>query len=412
MPAVFLNILRMCLLALWVLLGGLAAAHAESTSEPVSSGVVEKLQDRVIELEKETAVLKAELGAKVDAQDKRIADGIGLHGAQVTMLSNQTSMLGNQTAELGNLIQKFAIGIAVLGLIGGFFAFKRAEQIAKEQSEKWFEDKEKELGKKISHLEERLADVKTHAESVISEMTKTRQGVDDHAAEVHERFDQAKEAMAKGEKTSPEVTHKIEQDAQELNQKPLSQWTVDDLFRSGVYSYMTGDYETALKRWDAVIDELANRKEPNLLVQLSDALFNKGITLDRLGRLQDAITVYNEVVQQFGARSESVLLERVAIALLNKGVSLGQLSRLREEIDVYDDVVQRFGARWEPSLLEEVANALVNKGASLAQLNRSQDAIAAYDEVVKRFGARSEPALLEAVEKARELKSVLEGQEK
>ena len=65
MPAFFHNRLLMLVLMLSMGLGFASSVYAETV--PASVEAVEKLQDRVIELEKETAVLKAELGTRIDA---------------------------------------------------------------------------------------------------------------------------------------------------------------------------------------------------------------------------------------------------------------------------------------------------------------------------------------------------------
>ena len=396
MPAVFLNILRMCLLALWVLLGGLAAVHAESVSEPVSSGTVEKLQDRVIELEKETAVLKAELGAKIEAQDSRIADGIGLHGAQVTMLSNQT-------AQLGNLIQWMAIGIAVVGLIGGLFAFHRAKQIAKEQSEKWFKDNEAKLREVINVLE-----IKAQTACAVIDGHEKR--VADRAGEVNHILDRFERGAAENKPASLQDKNTLETLAAAQEIKPRSQWTSDDFRLQALNFFAIQDYEAALKAFSAEVYLLDGSDHSDDEVKLVRAMVNKGVALGQLNRLKDEIAVYDEVAQRFGTRSEPELLERVARALFNKGVTLGQLKRLEEEIAVYDDVVQRFGTRSEPAFLESVAKVLLNKGITLGQLNRPEEEIAIYDDVVQRFGSRSEPELLERVAKALVYKGITLGQ--
>jgi len=402
MPAFFHNVLFMLVLTLGMGLGIAPAIHAEAV--PASAEAVEKLQDRVIELEKETAVLKAELGTRVDAQDNRIADGIGLHGAEVTKLSNQTSMLGVKVAVLGGLIAFVTIFAAIAGYFSFSQAAKNAVAAAKdeaiEESGKWFRENERELTDRISALGQQVEDVQKHAAETKLRMKQAEQDVDDHAAETRVRIEQAEAAMVKGEKPSAEVVKQVEQDALNLDAKPRSQWTSDDFFNSGVYNYTAGDYYTALNRFDVFIGMVGDSNEPEMQEKVAQALFNKGITLEQIERSEDAIAVYDEIDKRFGTRSEPALLELVAKALVNKGFALGEFERSEEVIAVCDEVMQRFGARSEPALFEQVAMALVNKGVALVQLNRTEEAIAVYDEVVQRFGTRSEPAFLKSVAKA------------
>jgi tetratricopeptide (TPR) repeat protein len=384
MPVLFLKILQTLVLAFWFGLGVAPAVYAETT--PANAEAVEKLQDRLVELEKETAVLKAE----VDAQDKRIADGIGLHGAKVTELSNQTT-------QLGNYISYTSLALVLIGLVAGFFAFKRAEEIAKE----WFEKNESRLHERIQHLSKQVEGVEKSASEAKSRMEKAGQDVDDHAAEVHHGLEQAKAAMAQGEKPSAEVVQQVEQDARDLNAKLRSQWTVDDFFNSAVYSYTAGGYDEALTRLDAVISMISGSPESILREQLAEALLLKGVTLRKMNRLEEALAAYKELLNRFGDNVESNLREPVAEALFGKGITLSKMNRHEEALVAYIELLSRFGDNVEPALNESVAKALLGKYIALEKLNRPEDAQAALHEINNRFDSSTESALLKIVELAR-----------
>ena len=379
MSAFFHNRLLMLVLMLGLGLGFVSAVYAET--KPASAEAVEKLQDRVIELEKETAVLKAELGTRIDAQDNRIADGIGQHGAQVTLLSNQTTYLGN-------LIQWFAMGIAVLGLVGGFFAFLRAEKLAKKRIDEWFESNETALQERIENLGHVAVDaLNARSEEIKGLMEQTRQGVLDHADDVHLVLEKARAEIFRGVKPTAEVVHQVERVARDLNAKPRSQWTAADFNNSGVYSYTTGDYETALSRWSTVINLLADSTDIDSRTLVITTLLNKGTLLGRwMKRPEEAVTAYEDGLRRFDEHPVCELVEQVATALVNKGVALGQINRHEESIESYNEVIRRFGESTEIPLREQVAMALLNKGLTLGQMNRPEDALTTYDDLLNRLG--------------------------
>ncbi len=399
MPAFFHNRLLMLVLMLGMGLGIVSSVYAEVL--PASAEAVEKLQDRVIELEKETAVLKAELGTRIDAQDKLISVGIGEFGAQVTELSNQTSMLGG-------LIALVTILVAFAGYFSFSQATKNAVAAAKneaiEESGKWFRENEKKLTERISALGQQVEDVEKHAAETKLRIEQAGRDVDDHAAETHIRIEQAEVSMAKGEKPSAEVVQQVAQDALDLNAKPRAAWTADDFYNAGVYSYTSGDYEMALTRWDTVINMLKDSSEPALSEQLAKTLFNKGVTLGQLNRSRKAIEAYGEVIRRFGDSPELALREQVAKAFFNKGATFGRLNQSQEELEAYDEVIRRFGESPELALRERVAMAMFSKGLSHGKHFHYKDALDAFEELISRFESSLEHVLRAWVARAMLLK--------
>ena len=343
MPAVFLNILRMCLLALWVLLGGHAAAHAESASEPVSSGTVEKLQDRVIELEKETAVLKAELSTRIDAQDNRISDGIGLHGAQVTMLSNQT-------AQLGNLIQWMAIGIAVVGLIGGFFAFRRAEQIAKEQSEKWFKDNEADMRKEIS-------ETKVKAQEACHVIDGHKNQVVDKAVAAQHEMTRFVSTIINRDITSGTVGALSQKDTNQQSYEKSNVSEDTKFFMEGLEKYSNGDCMGALDAFSRALDELERSKPPDWRIRLAKVLLKKSLVLGELGRLDEAVATCEDIERRFDNYSEPELCKQVFLALSLKGIHLVKGGHLDAGIAAIEYFVKRVENSEDDDIQELASNA-------------------------------------------------------
>jgi len=306
MPAFFHNRLLMLVLTLGLGLGMASSVDAET--KPAGAEAVEKLQDRVIELEKETAVLKAELGARIDAQDKLISVGIGEFGAQVTELSNQTT-------QLGNYISYTSLALVVIGLVAGVFAFRRAKEIAKEQSMQWFKDNQKGLTEILEALNQQAERVRQHAEEASSSIVQNKQNVIDETAGFRRVLDKTVAANDKGEKPPEDILQQVERDARNLDAKSRSQWTIDDFYNYGLYSFTSGDYGSALVKLNALINMLTDSNmltkgfHPDLYKLYSKAQFYRGLALGKLGRDKDARAAAEDLISRFGNRTEPEWLD-------------------------------------------------------------------------------------------------------
>ena len=164
---------------------------------------IRKLQGQVTTLEKEIAVLKAE----VEAQDKRIADGIGLHGAKVGLLANQTSML--------------TIVIALGVLVSGFLGYWKAGEIARDQAKEWIKGNEIELRAEIENL-------KNLAKQTSGEIRAQKVSVEEYGKKIKNDMDRALLAISKQQEIPREVSDSLEQGLAQISKKPRSEWTADD----------------------------------------------------------------------------------------------------------------------------------------------------------------------------------------
>ncbi|OYY75187.1 MAG: hypothetical protein B7Y40_01865 [Gammaproteobacteria bacterium 28-57-27] len=417
MPVLVLKILQTVMLALSLGLGFASAVYAEiapakvevvnnQQDQPVALPVarieiapasvraqeVEKLQDRLIELEKETAVLKAELSTRIDAQDNRISDGIGLHGAKVTELSNQTSMLGV-------LITGVTILVAIGGIFGGFFAFRRAKEIAKEESAQWFAENDEKLRKEI----DRLAAKAQHACDTID---KHREGVVASSKE----FEQlGAELKAKIGSFSVEGIDVSENREMQLENKPRTDWTAADFGAYGYFLFQKGEYEDALLALEEQIEQLDRSAQAEDRLLLATALLNKGDLLVELDRLPEAIVTYDAVVQRTDGLNEPGFSERLARAMVHKGVALSKQKQFDSAIKAYDEAVQRIKSLNEPDLRDWVVTALGGKSVLLIQLGRIKQAKDVLVILTEQFNDLEKPNAQQLVKISRLLLRSLGG---
>ncbi len=367
------------------------AARTETAPAPVRAELLEKLQDRLIELEKETAVLKAELGARVDGQDNCISNGLAQHGAQVTMLSNQTSMLGGLIAL-----------VTILVALAGYFSFSQAaknavaaarDEVTKE-SESWFARNDDKLRKEIDQLAAK-------ASQACDAIDEHRVGVASKAEAVIYEFEQITAAV-KSNTGNFSVKHAVvaQQSLQDLESKPSAEWTVDDFHLKALNFYENKEYVNAFEALSIQIHLLDLYKNQKDQAALAKALLLKGVILGQLARFEDELATYDDLLSRFGDSPEPALRNQVAKALFNKGVTLGQLNRPQEDIAVYDEIIRRFDESPEPALRQQVAMAMFSKGLSLGKHARYKEALEAFEELISRFEGSLEPVLRVLVARA------------
>ena len=422
---------------------------AQSSTPSDNSTQVEQLKEQVRQLDKEFAVLKDVSAARLEAQDKRIAD-LSLYAANQ---SNQISAISNQNATVSNHISWTSVGITILvflaGLITYFSAKSRAEKEAREASTKWFAENAKALRDEIDLLISRASqasrEINDHAKKVAKETQETL----DHHSESRKQIQAAATAVLQAkasEKTDQNSAQTqaaldtVQRASEELKAKPESEFSSEDHYARGVSMFANANYAAALSSFEAglanlpagassadlarylfaravslgaleksgeamaLYDQIDQRygqdTAPALREQVARALVNKGIALGTLDRTEEEMALYDQIDQRYGQDTASALREQVARALFNKGITLGTLDRPEEEMALYDQIDQRYGQDTAPALREQVAKAIFNKGFRLGKLDRTEEAMALYDQIDQRYGQDTAPALREQVARA------------
>lgn len=165
----------------------------------------------------------------------------------------------------------------------------------------------------------------------------------------------------------------------------------ESLIRQGGLRRDLGDTETALIRYDEVIDRFNDRKESVIQSEVAGALFSKGVTRGMLGDIEGELTIYNEVIKRFVRHKAPTVQAVVAKTLINKAHAQSRLGNLKGALEAYEGVMQRFGDSGSAELQELLASSLLYAGYTLHQLGEIDAALSTYDKVVNRFGDSGVP---------------------
>lgn len=354
-----------------------------------------------VQLDAKKELLQKDIDAqakRIDAFEKRIDDQtsrIGDIGSGVDRFTSVTGLMGR-------LITAILFGI-------GFWGYKTAKndarETAKEASSQWFETNHNKLLSQMEELESRVAQasqtIDRHAEEVAQKSNDAQAKIKADSEKVQTDIEVLQNQLLKSntlEKSKDLVsteTPDVRKSAEQLKQKPESEYTFTDWNTRAFSAVSEGKLENAIFYWDKAI--ISPDTQPKDHAQ---TLFNKGVTLGQLNRSEEAIATYNALITQFGPATELALREQVAKAMLNKGYPLGQLNRSEEAIATYDALITQFGTAEDLVLRDSVAKAMYNKGNGLSKLNRSEAAIATYDALITQFDPATELALREQVANA------------
>ena len=301
---------------------------------------------------------------RIDAFEKRMDD-------QISRISD----IGSSVDRFSVIVSFFGILITVLFVVAGFLGYRTAKSDAKETAKeaaeqaasKWFEDHLKNLNSRMEELERRA--------------TKASNAIDDYSNKVAHKSNEFNEkinalfeiqmenaqrqlsqssAEGKPEDQLSKDNSAIEQKADQLKQKPESEYAFSDWNTRAFAVLSEGKLDDAIFYWDKAI------AAPDIQAQTkAQLMFNKGIALGQLNRNEDAVATYEAIINEFGTAEELELRATVARSMFNKGVRLRKLNRNEEEIAAYDKVITEFDNTKEAIFIEPVTQAFNNKGFNL-----------------------------------------------
>jgi tetratricopeptide (TPR) repeat protein len=259
---------------------------------------------------------------RIDAFEKRIDD--------------QTSRISDISAS----VDRFGILITLLFFVAGLLGYRAAKndarEAAKEAAEqsaaKWFEDNHKNLLSRMEELEARAIKasqtIDTHEAQVVeisnaahAEIEASKEKIKADEKKVNEQMEifqrQLSQSVTIGkyENQSPKDNSAIEQKAEQLKQKPETEYTFTDWNTRAFAAYSEGKLDDAIFYWDKAIASDASLQDQ------AQTMINKGFALGKLNRNEEAIAVYGLVINNFDT-SEMRLRELVALALIGKAFSL------------------------------------------------------------------------------------------
>ncbi len=359
-----------------------------------------------VQLDAKKELLQKDIDAqakRIDAFEKRIDD----QNSRIGDIGSGVDRLTSATGDLGILITVILVGIGIWGYTTARNDAKETAQVAASQ---WFKENNNKLISQMEELEKRASHasltIDEHREQFVQDTNAARVEIEASKEKVQADIEALQTQLLKSntvEKSEDLVsteTPDVRKSAEQLKQKPESEYTFTDWNTRAFAAYSEGKLEDAIFYWDKAISS------PDIHPQAhAQTLFNKGYCLSKLNRSEEAIATYEALITKFEPATELALREPVAKAMFNKGITLDQLNRSEEAITSYDALITQFGTAKELALREQVAKAMLNKSIRLSKLNRSEAAIATFDALITQFEPATELALREQVAKAMNNKS-------
>ncbi|MDP9805113.1 tetratricopeptide repeat protein, partial [Acinetobacter calcoaceticus] len=306
-----------------------------------SQKVIAEIEKQLIELDKKYAVLQEAL-LKVE----------------------------NRIGDLGTLITLgtagFAIVITMLAIILGFFVYRNAQATAKNEAQKWLEEKGYELNHQLDALKKTSkAAIEQHRQDLEQQYV-----IKEKAFEHELKIMLATDINDKKKLISEFIDLPISSDKKNefldsLYKQPNMRELLDDIYISKfkenkidkdlfsnqiVNSYLSvahklsknDNLEGAIQVYDELISKFKDSKNEEIQVQIAKAYFNKGVTLGALDQSEAAVQVYDEFISQFKDTKNEEIQVRVVKAYFNKGVTLGALDQSEAAVQVYDEFISQF----------------------------------------------------------------------
>lgn len=394
-------------------------ASIAAPSQPATQTDIQQLQQQIQVLDKEVTVFKEVASNRLDAQDKRVGD-LGLW----------TNQQANHMGAISNLSTIVGIGITVITIAVGFFAYISATRKAVTEAQKavreWFQQNNATHTKQIEDLEKSrdeikiklalfqenaaelqaeadglrrvLAELKAASQNIQQSMHQEADSVKTTAQQIREDMQRTAESSTNKENEpfqSPEIPQAEITEA--INAPDPHLVDANDLLQRAIEQK---DHEKAIATYEILEDRYGEDTALSIRKLTAQGVFGRGYRFAQLGRLEDAIKAYDLVDQRYGNDEARSLRFAVTTTLFNKALILEQMNRSEEAIQVYELIDQRYGSDDYPALREQVAKALRNKGIMLGQLNRGEEEIQVYDLLDQRYGHDKSPALREQVAKA------------
>jgi tetratricopeptide (TPR) repeat protein len=318
----------------------------------------------------ELQIFKAQTEAKIDAVKESQQKDLEFHKQLVTSQNERIEQINHQVDWLGNLIALGSLIITLLLVVIGYFAYGKAESVAKKvaaddanstskaEVKRWFDEN-------LAGVNQEIADLKI-------KLQKTTQEVGEHADMAHQNIEESNEKVrthaiqiiaanplsADSKSTLTEKEKQtLEQASTSLKAKPEEQYTFDDWNTRAFSAVAENNFALAAEYWKSAAAATDATDE-----QVAQALYNQGVALGQQNKFDEAITCYQKLVQRFGSSSLPLLQVQVAQALTNQGSMLHLQDKFAEAIECCQQVVYRYSNSPLPALQDEVARALASNG--------------------------------------------------
>lgn len=133
-------------------------------------------------------------------------------------------------------------------------------------------------------------------------------------------------------------------------------------------------YEEAITKYDAVIEQFSLRLKAGFAQVLTTAMYNKGTALSKLERNEEAVAAYTALIKRYSETTESVPALIVSQAMRNKAYRLNFLGKSNESIATYEAMIAQFGDSKDPEIQATISPVKVFLAERQAVLNSSKQA--------------------------------------
>ncbi|MFX4854954.1 hypothetical protein ABTC04_05070, partial [Acinetobacter baumannii] len=349
-----------------------------------SQKVIAEIEKQLIELDKKYAVLQEAL--------LKVENRIGDLGALITL----------GTAG-------FAIVITILAIILGFFVYRNAQATAKNEAQKWLEEKGYELNHQLDELKQTSkAAIEQHRRDLEQQYV-IKEKAFEHELKIMLAINMSDKKKLISEFIDlPISSDKKNEFLDSLYKQTNMRELLDDIYISKfkenkidkdlfsnqiVNSYLSvaqklsknDNLEGAIQVYDDLISQFKDSKNEEIQVRVAKAYVNKGFRLGVLDKPEEAIQVCDDFISQFKDSKNEEIQVQMAKAYVNKGFRLGALDKPEEAVRVYNNLISQFKDSKNEEIQVIVAHAYVNKGFRLGALDKSEEAVQVYDDFISQF---------------------------
>lgn len=148
-----------------------------------------------------------------------------------------------------------------------------------------------------------------------------------------------------------------------------------------------------LRIYDEILDRFSHSNVPGIQWIVARTMLNQGTIKVRSGETEAGLEIYERVKMQSDNNDSLEIEALIAEALIRRGDLRRDLGDTVTALMSYNEVIDQFGDRKESVIQAEVAWALFSKGITRGMLGDIEGELTVYDEVITRFGFHKAPTI-------------------
>ncbi|MEJ6023123.1 hypothetical protein [Ramlibacter sp. PS4R-6] len=362
---------------------GLATICFATSAARTDSRELDKVDQRVQQLQQELGEQKRALQTTAENVDKRLAD-----------FATLATMQGTHTAWVANLIAVLAIGATILVFLASFITYISATEKAKREAKDWFEKNE-------SKLKEQIATLVAQAEESSRQIKESRERVETEAEAARQAFQNAKdrqaakveEGKAPLQNASSEPLTAAAQQAKapartnldELPEAPLRQGVALELgarIEAAFQAGNRGNRKEEIAMYQAIDRDFRGDESDHVQVQLMRVKFMCAITLIQTDSIEQGLVYLEELIAR---DTPDIATDRaivIARSYISKASALRKLQRNEEEASTLEALIRRFRTDAETEIRLIVLQALLAKALNQFRAGNRDAEVTAYSEII------------------------------